>query len=73
MLETVLTPAGLQFEKVNEVYVIRTKELPAPEEKIETFAPYSGNTAAADFHVRGRITDANGPVADAIQLREAPG
>ncbi|PVD53415.1 hypothetical protein DC498_05975 [Terrimonas sp.] len=71
-LDAVLTPAGLRFEKVKEVYVIKAKELATPDEKVETpMTP--GNTAVADFQVRGRISDANGPVAGATVTEKGTG
>ncbi|MCC6289762.1 MAG: SusC/RagA family TonB-linked outer membrane protein [Chitinophagaceae bacterium] len=63
VLNAVLIPAGLQFEKVKEVYIIKLKESVEPGEKSETVPALPGNTAVADFQVSGRVTDANGPVA----------
>lgn len=62
-LDAVLAPAGLQFEKVKEVYVIKIKEFTEPGEKNEAVPTLPGNSVAADFQVSGKVTDANGPVA----------
>lgn len=64
VLQNVLVPAGLEFEKVREVYVIKIKELEESSAKVETTtSPVS--TTVVDFQVRGRITDVNGPVSGA--------
>lgn len=65
VLEAVLTPSGLHFEKVKEVYVIKLKEFEQPNEKAE-ITPVSFEAtavAAADFTVRGKVADANGALA----------
>ncbi|MFT3948983.1 MAG: SusC/RagA family TonB-linked outer membrane protein [Agriterribacter sp.] len=64
-LDAVLTPAGLRFEKVKEVYVIKIKESVEPGEKNEAVPASPDNTAVADFQVRGRVSDANGVVVGA--------
>jgi TonB-linked SusC/RagA family outer membrane protein len=63
-LQHVLATAGLQFEKVQEVYVIKQKEItPANEQNAAVVTSFPTNTAAqADFLVRGKVSDANGAV-----------
>lgn len=58
VLQNVLVPAGLEFEKVNEVYVIKNAEgKRSPQTNaVETAANM------ADFAVKGKVTDANGAV-----------
>lgn len=63
VLNAVLSPAGLQFEKVKEVYVIKQKELSEPNEKHETTPASFVSAAVADFRVSGHVTDANGALA----------
>lgn len=63
-LQHVLATAGLQFEKIQEVYVIKQKETtPANEQNLAAVTSLPNNTAAqADFLVRGKVSDANGAV-----------
>lgn len=61
VLQHVLAPAGLQFEKIKEVYVIKQKESTESNEKHE-IAPVSFANTVADFQVGGHVTDANGPL-----------
>ncbi len=64
VLERVLTPAGLSFEKVRDVYVIRKGTLvTGSEAALPVVAISTISAAVADFDVRGTVTDANGPVA----------
>ncbi len=60
LLKKVLTPAGLTFEKVNNVYIIKQAALVNA-----VYMPESTVTTPVDFPVKGTILDANGPVADA--------
>lgn len=64
VLETVLATADLKFEKVNDVYVIK---LAASNKIDENFvvpaAAINTTTQVADFAVRGKVSDNNGPVA----------
>ncbi len=64
VLENVLTPAGLHFEKVKEVYVIRKDgfNVQRTESSVIAVRP-SSESIEADFVVRGNVVDANGPVA----------
>lgn len=58
VLKKVLQPAGLMFEKVNNVYII--KQIPEPKGsfiKNEIITP-------VDFPVRGVVKDRNGPLAN---------
>jgi TonB-linked SusC/RagA family outer membrane protein len=58
LLKKVLTPAGLTFEKVNNVYIIKQASV------INTvYAPEP--VIPVDFAVRGVIMDVNGPVSNA--------
>ncbi|MGN6439967.1 MAG: SusC/RagA family TonB-linked outer membrane protein [Agriterribacter sp.] len=66
VLETVLATAGLRFEKVNEVYVIKHAEHNKIDENfVVPAAVISTATEVADFTVRGKVGDGNGPVAGA--------
>ncbi len=66
LLERVLTPAGLSFEKVKEVYVIRKGVAVAPAEAAYSLAAADPvPVTAVNFDVRGTVTDENGPVAGA--------
>jgi len=58
LLKKVLTPAGLTFEKVSNVYII--KQIQEPK------ASFTRNEIAApiDFPVRGTVKDKNGPLAN---------
>ena len=58
LLKKVLTPAGLTFEKVSNVYII--KQIQEPK------ASFTKNEIAApiDFPVRGTVKDKNGPLAN---------
>jgi len=59
LLKKVLTPAGLTFEKINNVYIIKQV---SPINTV--YAPEPVSTPV-DFSVKGIIMDVNGPVADA--------
>ncbi|MGC4034755.1 MAG: SusC/RagA family TonB-linked outer membrane protein [Chitinophagaceae bacterium] len=59
VLKKVLTPAGLTFEKVNNVYIIKQAGV------INTVYAPEPVTEVTDFPVSGVVTDANGPVTDA--------
>ena len=56
LLKKVLTPAGLTFEKINNVYIIKQSAV------INTVYAPESIPVPADFAVKGTITDANGPV-----------
>jgi TonB-linked SusC/RagA family outer membrane protein len=56
VLKKVLIPAGLTYDKVNEVYIIKR----APEKKITAEKNDQGQVA---YPIRGRVTDNNGPLA----------
>ncbi|MBX2925378.1 MAG: SusC/RagA family TonB-linked outer membrane protein [Chitinophagaceae bacterium] len=74
VLQNVLLPAGLQFEKVNEVYVIKhSGNRKAEENYVIPAAVVSTAATAADFTVRGRITDENGAVAGATVTEKGTG
>ncbi len=74
VLNKVLSTAGLTFEKVREVYVIKEA---SQKKQGENFAiPAAMISAAAevaDFSVRGRITDENGSVAGATVTEKGTG
>ncbi|MBX3242511.1 MAG: SusC/RagA family TonB-linked outer membrane protein [Chitinophagaceae bacterium] len=61
VLQGVLVPAGLSFEKIKEVYVIRREgNISRTEDNYMVEAVQ--RTVLADFSVRGTVTDANGGV-----------
>ena len=63
-LNKVLSTAGLVFEKVKEVYVIKEATQKNTEENFAIpAAMISAAAVATDFSVRGRISDGNGGVA----------
>ena len=65
-LNKVLSTAGLTFEKVKDVYVIK-KSMQKREEQYLAFpaAMITNAREAVDFAVRGRVSDENGAVAGA--------
>lgn len=64
ILQSVLMPAGLTFEKVESVYVIKTRNTSqALEQSFNNTAIQT--SAVADFQVKGRVTDGSNPVAGA--------
>ncbi len=62
LLKTVLAPAGLTFTRINNVYIIR--KVPEPKKSGENSGE-NQNRVNADFPVRGRVTDKNGPMSGA--------
>lgn len=73
-LNRVLSTAGLTFEKVKEVYVIKQAVQKKSEENFAIPAAMISAVAdAADFSVRGRITDENGSVAGASVTEKGTG
>ena len=65
-LGKVLSTAGLAFEKVKEVYVIKKSAQKEEAQYFATPAAMITSTAdAADFSVRGRVSDENGGIAGA--------
>ena len=64
LLNRILLPAGLNYKKVNDIYIIQ-KAVAKPAPKGESaFAPVSraaeGHRMQADITVRGRVTDPSG-------------
>jgi hypothetical protein len=73
-LNRVLATAGLMFEKVKEVYVIKQAVQKKSEETFAIPAAMISAVAdAADFSVRGRVTDENGSVAGASVTEKGTG
>ena len=73
-LNKVLSTAGLVFEKVKEVYVIKEATQKNTEENFAIpAAMISAAADAADFSVRGRISDGNGGVAGATVTEKGTG
>ncbi|WP_193311734.1 SusC/RagA family TonB-linked outer membrane protein [Agriterribacter humi] len=73
-LNKVLSTAGLVFEKVKEVYVIKEATQKKKEENFAISASVITAAAdAADFSVRGRISDENGSVAGATVTEKGTG
>ena len=65
-LNKVLSPAGLTFEKVKDVYVIKKSIQKREEQHFAIPAAMITNASdAADFTVRGRVSDDNGAVTGA--------
>lgn len=64
VLKKVLNPAGLTYEKVNNVFIIRQM----PENKV-VFAS-TAITAPAEISIRGTVTDKNGPLANVTVLEK---
>lgn len=65
-LNKVLSTAGLTFEKVKDVYVIKKSLQKREEQQFAIPVAMITNAAdAADFTVRGRVSDENGAVAGA--------
>src|SRR5258706_2253274 len=60
LLKKVLTPAGLTFEKVNNVYIIKQSVVVNA-----VYMPETAVTTPVDFTVKGTILDVNGPVTGA--------
>ena len=62
-LNKVLSTAGLMFEKVKAVYVIKEASQKKPEEQFAVSASLiSTTTEVADFAVKGKVSDNNGPL-----------
>src|SRR5690606_5916730 len=65
-LNKVLATAGLMFEKVKEVYVIKQAAQKKSDQNFAiSAAVISNTTAVADFVVKGKVSDNNGGVAGA--------
>ncbi|MCO5237338.1 MAG: carboxypeptidase-like regulatory domain-containing protein [Chitinophagaceae bacterium] len=64
VLSRVLSTAGLVFEKIKDVYVIR-QDVPKREEQHFAVPAAVITSAAVDFTVSGRVSDENGAVAGA--------
>lgn len=62
VLQSVLTPAGLGFEKVKEVYVIKKEQILDRNEEQVQVQTVTMSVAVVNFDVRGTVTDVNGPV-----------
>jgi len=65
LLQRILTPGGLKFKKVNNVYIISKDEKTVPVKAVGYQVPAAAsrleNTSrAADITVTGRVTDENG-------------
>lgn len=65
VLREVLSTGGLQFEKIKEVYIIKQKvpQQPAQENIAAPAAAFEAAAAQADFLVKGRVSDADNPLA----------
>lgn len=62
VLKQVLSTAGLVFEKVRDVYVIKQAKARADKNFAVAAAVISTEADAADFTVRGRVSDNNGGI-----------
>ncbi|MBN8857642.1 MAG: SusC/RagA family TonB-linked outer membrane protein [Sphingobacteriales bacterium] len=64
VLREVLSTGGLQFEKIQEVYIIKQKGAQQPaQENIAAPAVAFEAAAQADFLVKGHVSDAGSPLA----------
>ncbi|HEX5025184.1 MAG TPA: SusC/RagA family TonB-linked outer membrane protein [Agriterribacter sp.] len=69
-LRQVLTPAGLVFEKVNDVYVIKQSQDAKEENFVVATSMVNTTTEAADFAVRGKVNDNNGVGVPGVTVSE---
>ncbi len=67
LLKKVLTPAGLTYEKVSNVYIIKQSA------ETKTIVLKNNKTVTAEFIVNGTVKDKNGPLANVSVVEKGAG